>query len=177
MTAMNNFFWNNLMNKNALERRNDEMLANGRNNYAVSRIHDDIDTLFDRAVRGFFTPAYADTMAKMFSPNLDLHADEKQYTVALELPGVDPADVKITLDDGMLTISGEKKCIADEGEQKKLRHRESVYGSFERAVSLPEDADAENITANAKNGVLTITIPRKVQTKPEARQITINSEA
>ncbi len=177
MTTMNNSLWNDRVNQNSLERRNEGMRTNGSNHYAISRIHDDIDTLFDRAIRGFFTPAYADTMAKMFSPSLDLHADEKQYTVALELPGVDPADVKITLDDGMLIISGEKKCASANGEQKNCRHRESVYGSFERAVSLPEDADSENITANAKNGVLTIAIPRKEQTKPTAKQITINNEA
>jgi len=142
-------------------------------NAPVTRLHDDIDTLFDQAVRGFFSPNLAYGAEKMFSPRLDLHTDEKQYTVALELPGVDPAEVKIALQDDMLAITGEKKCVKTDAEKKGYSHCERVYGSFERLLTLPEDADTENIAATTKNGVLTITIPRKAPVKAEARQIAI----
>ena len=165
--------WNWFIDESAVHNTNVPAQAQRNANAHVTRLHDDIDTLFDQAVRGFFSPALANGVNTMFTPRLDLHTDEKQYTVTLELPGIDPAEVKISLHDDMLSISGEKKCEKQEEEKKGYSHCERVYGSFERVLSLPDDADVDSIVATTKNGVLTVVIPRKAPLKSEARQIAI----
>ena len=93
---------------------------------------------------------------------LDVTANEEAYFVHIELPGVSPEDVNIRVADNVLTISGEKKNEIREG--VRIFVQERGYGTFSRALSLPEDADAERIRAFAKDGVLMVEIPRR---KPE----------
>ena len=102
----------------------------------------------------------------------DLTSDEKNYVMKVELPGVSPEDVDIKLDDGVLTISGEKKEETTD-DKTKSHVKERRFGSFMRSMTLPEDADAEHISASSKDGVLTISIPRKAPEKPQARTITV----
>lgn len=105
-------------------------------------------------------------------PNLDLTSDQKAYALSVELPGVEPDDVKLEVQENALVLSGEKKVEKrDEATQHVL---ERSYGSFRRVLSLPEDADVEHIAAASKNGVLTVTIPRKAPEKPAARTINID---
>ena len=104
----------------------------------------------------------------------------------MEVPGVDPDEVKVEVRDGMLTVEGEKKmesCAAPaaEGEKAEAKEpvchvQERVYGSFCRQIGLAEDADVENISASHKNGVLTIVIPRKQPEAPAARSITVQKQ-
>ena len=168
--------WNWFIDEPVVENKNMPAHAHHNANAPVSRLHDDIDTLFDQAVRGFFSPSSTTGVDKMFNPRLDVHTDDKQYTIALELPGVDPAEVKISLREDTLSISGEKKCIKNGEEKKGYSHCERVYGTFERVLSLPDDADTDNISASTKHGVLTVVIPRKAPAKSEARQISISHE-
>ena len=107
-----------------------------------------------------------------FLPDIDLTSDEKNYVMKVELPGVSPEDVDIKLDDGVLTISGEKKEESTD-DKTKSHVKERRFGSFMRSMTLPEDADAEHISASSKDGVLTISIPRKAPEKPQARTITV----
>lgn len=91
-------------------------------------------------------------------PSLDIHSDDKAYTIHMEVPGVDPDEVKVEVRDGMLTVEGEKKmesCAAPaaEGEKAEAKEpvchvQERVYGSFCRQIGLAEDADVENISAS-----------------------------
>lgn len=141
----------------------------------LDRLHHDIDRLFN----GFFTPGWPTSLMDKpqadIRPSLDIHSDDKAYTIHMEVPGVDPDEVKVEVRDGMLTVEGEKKmesCAAPaaEGEKAEAKEpvchvQERVYGSFCRQIGLAEDADVENISASHKNGVLTIVIPRK---QPEA---------
>ena len=88
----------------------------------------------------------------------------------LEIPAVDPKDVSIKLDERVLSISGERPFdVVDEGQ--RLRHRERRYGRFTRSFRLPEDADGDNIVADARNGVLSITIGKRSQ--PEGKVIDV----
>ena len=143
--------------------------------YGVSRLHDDIDRLFG----GFFGQPEAsggkaqDEPADVadFLPGMDLASRDKSYAMRVELPGVAPEDVSVKVEEGVLTVSGEKKEEKIEGEKKHVAER--VYGRFLRRLSLPGDADADNIRASFKDGVLTVEIPRKEPEKPQARSIEI----
>ena len=140
----------------------------------VSRLHDDIDRLFG----GFFGQPAGEGKAQAepacvadFLPGMDLASSDKAYAMHVELPGVAPEDVSVKVEEGVLTVSGEKKEEKIEGEKKHVAER--VYGRFLRRLSLPGDADADNIRASFKDGVLTVEIPRKEPEKPQARSIEI----
>ena len=141
--------------------------------YGVSRLHDDIDRLFE----GFFgQPAAGGAKAESaaladFLPGMDLASTDKAYAMHIELPGVAPENVSVKVEEGVLTVSGEKKEEKAEGERKHVAER--VYGSFMRRLSLPDDADADAIKASFKDGVLTVEIPRRTPEKPKARAIEI----
>lgn len=138
-----------------------------RNYRGVSRLHDDIDRLFG----GFFdTPTFA-AVRDNIMPSLDVTSDDKSYAMHIELPGVSPEAVEIKVSDNTLIVSGEKK---QEVMDKTNTHvQERTYGSFMRSMTLPDDADAENITATAKDGVLTITIQKKAPEESKTRTITV----
>ena len=103
-------------------------------------------------------------------PRVDLTSDDKAYTLKVEVPGVEPDDVKLSVHDGMLEISGEKKC---ESEDKEKHVTERSFGSFCRRMSLAEDADIDAIAASHKNGVLTVTIPRLAESMNKEKVIAI----
>jgi HSP20 family protein len=107
-------------------------------------------------------------------PSLDLAATEKEYTISLELPGVESNEVRLEIINDTLKISGEKRQEKEEKE-KDFYRLERSYGSFQRILSLPEDADQDNVNAVFRNGVMTITIPRKSAPEAQARQIEIKT--
>lgn len=122
-----------------------------------------------------FRDAWLGTAARTaLSPLADVRSDEGKFTVEMELPGVDPENVEISLDNGVLTIRGEKKH--EKKEEGKYERVERYYGSFARTYRLPEDVDGENIEAKASNGVLTVVIPRKEKVLPEPKKIKILTE-
>ena len=105
-----------------------------------------------------------------FSPKLDIMSDDKTYTINAELPGVDIDNVKLEVKNGLLILSGEKK---KEFENKEQHIAERSWGSFQRELSLPDDADVDNINATHKDGVLSINIP-KIVAKESVKNININ---
>ena len=111
----------------------------------------------------------------MLRPSLDIHETEKQYVITLEVPGVEEKDIQLTLDDDVLWVRGEKR---QEEERKDAQYHfvERSYGSFQRALNLPADANQDAINASFKNGVLTITLDKREQPAASgARQIPIQS--
>src|SRR5690606_35436502 len=98
-------------------------------------------------------------------PAVDIREDEDRYVLRADLPGIDPKDIEITMEKGLLKIRGER---ADEVETKAAAYRrvERTSGRFYRRFSLPESADAEKISANSRNGVLEITIPKHEKVQP-----------
>jgi HSP20 family protein len=102
---------------------------------------------------------------RSLAPAMDVHEDDKQYAISVELPGVKREDVHVELQEGMLTIRGEKSSEREEKKEQR-RYTERSYGSFSRSFRLPPDADVERLDASFKNGVLTITIPKTEEAKP-----------
>ena len=139
----------------------------------LSRLHNELDRMFDN----FFSPAFFDREPFRFRgdflPSLDVTSDDKAYAMKVELPGVAPEAVKLEVNDGVLTISGEKKEETKDEQTKEVR--ECSYGSFTRSMTLPEDADAEHITAISKNGILTVSIPRKAPDQSKVRKIEVRA--
>ena len=106
-------------------------------------------------------------------PRLDLICGDKAYTMSVELPGVEPDKIKLDVVDDVLVLSGEKEC-AQRDEQDERHVLERAYGSFRRALRLPDDADVEAISASHKNGVLEVCIPRKQKAGACSRSIEIS---
>jgi len=110
--------------------------------------------------------------ATHWTPSANISETDKEYVVKAELPEVKKEDVKITLEDGVITISGERKYEKEHKEEKTIRV-ESFYGNFSRSFSLPENVDADAITAETKEGVLRVRIPKRLPAKPKAVNIEV----
>ena len=138
-------------------------------------VRDDIDRFFNSFFDGMVTPWTSEFFRNFrkedaLMPRVDLTSDDKAYTLKVEVPGVEPDDVKLSIHDGMLEISGEKKC---ESEDKEKHVTERSFGSFCRRLSLAEDADIDAISAAHRNGVLTVTIPRLAEAGNKEKVIAI----
>ncbi len=105
-------------------------------------------------------------------PALEVKTDENNVYVKADLPGLKKEEINVTVDDNILTIKGERKFESEE-KTKQYHVTERSYGSFERTLSLGTSVDAEKITANYKDGVLDITIPKSEKAK--VKQIAIES--
>ncbi len=108
----------------------------------------------------FFRDSFLENRNGKFSPTTDIAEDEKGYYLAIALPGVNKEEVKIELNEGILSISGEKKFQKEEN-GKKYHAVESYFGVFKRSFKLPENVNAEAIEAEYKDGVLNITVPKQ----------------
>ena len=100
---------------------------------------------------------------------------EQEYLLTVEIPGVNEKDVAVDISGNTMTIKGEKKQEKEEKDKNYYRIERS-YGSFQRVLSLPEDVNQEGVKAGFKNGVLSITMPRKALPKGEVKQIQITSD-
>ena len=127
----------------------------------VNRTFDDF---FGRTAREFTNGHWA--------PAVDIAENKDNLTVNVEVPGMKKEDVKVTFQDGILTIKGERK---QEKEEKKrdYHYMERSFGSFRRSVQLPSTVDAEKVDATFKNGVLTVKLAKRADAKP--KRITVRS--
>lgn len=105
-------------------------------------------------------------------PNVEVKENGKSYTVSVELPGLDEKDVKVTIEDDLLSIAGEKKV---EHADEKTHFSERSYGSFTRSFTLPADADRNGITAQFTKGVLTLEIPKAAEAPAQGKQIEVKA--
>ena len=102
-------------------------------------------------------------------PAVDIDEDEKAITIEADLPDMDRKDINVALENGYLTIRGERKFEKTE-EKKKYRRMERSYGAFERSFTLPEDVNDKKISADYKNGVLKVTLPKTKPAPAEEKQ-------
>ncbi|HLJ30143.1 MAG TPA: Hsp20/alpha crystallin family protein [Candidatus Angelobacter sp.] len=139
--------------------------------FELTSLQDRMNQLFSQAFGGFegFGSEQPLTSAE-FLPPVDILEDEQKLTFQAEIPGVKEEDLNITLENNVLTITGERKF--KEEEKKENFHRiERRYGKFTRSFSLPTGVDAEKVNATFENGLLNITLPKREEFKP--KQITI----
>jgi len=124
----------------------------------------------------FDTPTGAAVSSRRWIPAMDLAETADAYVLRADLPGLAPEDVKIELENRMLTISGERKAEQRSEESGWVRVERS-FGSFRRSLTVPAGIDPAAITAAFDNGVLTVTVPKPEQAKPHRVQIAVEGKA
>jgi len=145
-----------------LKRYESPNLANWSPFQRLSSVQDAFDNFWnDLPTSTFWTPA------------LDLREDADQVVVNVELPGLNREDFDISLQDGNLRIAGEKK-VQSENKEGSTYRSERFFGRFERAITLPVDVDGSKVTANYRNGVLTVTLPKAEQAKPKKIDVAVS---
>ena len=135
----------------------------------TGRFQDEMKQIFDR----FFTEEEGDqsnVVTSQWTPRVDIKEEEKRFVILADIPGVDPKDIDVSMDKGILSIKGERSAEA-KTENGKLTRIERSHGMFYRRFALPDSADAENISATGKHGVLEIVIPKKPETTPRRIEI------
>lgn len=105
-----------------------------------------------------------------WAPAVDISEDNKEFLVKAELPGLKREEVKVTVEDGVLSITGERK-VEKEEKNKKYHRIERSYGSFVRSFTLPEGADAAKVNAEFKDGVLNVHLAKSPSAQPKAIEI------
>jgi HSP20 family protein len=132
----------------------------------LARLQDEVSRLFDdRSYRGSESVGW--------TPAVDIYEDEESVTLRFELAGVEPKDVDVRFENGVLTVKGERK-LEKEDKRENYHRVERSYGTFTRSFTLPGTLDPERIKAEAKNGVLQITLPKKAEAKPRAIQVKVS---
>jgi HSP20 family protein len=136
----------------------------------VNRLHQSLDQFFNQD--HFSSPEASSSPSVSWVPRVDIHEEKDRFVVLADVPGVEPKDIDITAENGVLTIRGERRAEKRETENGYERV-ERVTGSFLRRFTLPEGANTESIKAKQTNGVLEVTIPKTPAVQP--RRISIDS--
>lgn len=134
-------------------------------------LQSDINRLFD----AFMTPFAGGELKNVMSPKLDVAELKDKYEIKAELPGMDEKDINLSIDDGILTLSGEKN-EENEDKHKGYYLKECSYGTFSRSIKLPDNIADDKIEAKFKKGVLFIDMPKKESSLPKSRKIEISSK-
>jgi HSP20 family protein len=126
----------------------------------LANLQDELDQLFESPQTGW-------------APALDVHEDANNFIIRAELPGLKREDIEVSLQDGALVISGERKSEKVE-EGVEIHRQERFYGKFQRALTLPTPVAADKVKAQYKDGVLTITLPKTEEAKPKQIDVSAN---
>ena len=124
----------------------------------LASLQDELDRLFESPLQAW-------------APALDVHEDKDGYTIRVELPGLKREDIEVSLQDGALVISGERK-IETIKEDTEIHRQERYFGRFSRALTLPTAMSGDQVKAAYKDGILTVTLPKAEEAKP--KQITVS---
>src|SRR5262245_31294965 len=143
--------------------------------HVVNRLHQTLDQVFNNHCGGndatLTSPEASSSPSVSWVPRVDIHEEKDRFVVLADVPGVDPKDIDITADNGVLTVRGERRAEKRETENGYERI-ERVSGTFVRRFKLPEGANTELIAAKQTNGVLEVTIPKTPAAQP--RKIAIS---
>ncbi len=136
-------------------------------------LHREMNRVFDDFFRDFDMrlPMMGSASFNGGWPSIDVSETEKEVTITAELPGMEEKDVELLLQDGILTLKGEKRS---ETEDKDRQFSERYYGRFERHIPLGTEVQADKVEARFKNGVVTVTLPKNPDAQPKAKRIAIN---
>jgi HSP20 family protein len=161
-------------------RRGSRSLARREEDHPFLSLRREMDTLFDEFFKGFEMEPWGQLGGNgngvNFSPRVNVSENETAIQVTAELPGINLKDVDVSLARDVLTIRGEKKEEKKE-EKDNYYHMERSFGSFSRTIPLPAGVvNADQIDANFKNGVLTITLPKRAEAQTTTRRIAVKAE-
>lgn len=139
-------------------------------------LHREMNRLFDDMWRGFDAPMPVLGRASAWEPawpSVEIADTGKEMKVTADLPGLDEKDVEVTLENGILTLSGEKRAETDD---KVRQFSERYYGRFERQIPLGSEIEEDKVAASFRNGVLTVTLPKSPTAQTRAKHIAINGK-
>lgn len=143
---------------------------------SLFNLRDQFDRMFDSVMRGWPMPWRGAPRLDLgdfdFAPRVETAETDTAYEVTVELPGVAEKDVKVSLEDDLLTISGEKKAEREE-KKKDYVMSERSYGSFKRAFTIPENVALDKVAASFEKGVLKVTLPKTAPSPAKHREIPI----
>jgi len=138
----------------------------------LRRLNEDVNQLFNESrVASAADGDQSNIATSNWTPAVDIKEEDERFVLKADVPGVDPKDIDVTMDDGVLTIKGERRHESEE-DANGYKRVERSYGSFYRRFSLPDTANAEAVSAKGKDGVLEIVIPK--QEKAQPRRISVN---
>ncbi|HSR70348.1 MAG TPA: Hsp20/alpha crystallin family protein [Acidobacteriota bacterium] len=130
----------------------------------------DVQKFFDEAIGNFFNRSFPE-VSRGWRPAVDVAEDANSMTFTAEVPGFEKNDINISVEDGVLSISGERSLERKDDEYHRIERR---YGRFERNFTLPRNVDPEKISANLKNGLLMLTLPKREEAKPKQIDIEVH---
>ena len=138
-------------------------------------LHREVNRLFDDVFRGFGSGLPSLRGASGFGagwPSVEISDTDKQITVTAEIPGLEEKDIEVFLNDGVLTLKGEKRS---ETEDREKQFSERYYGRFERRIPLGTEVKDDQVDATFKNGILTVTLPKTEKAQSQVKRIAIRS--
>ncbi|MFI0847513.1 Hsp20/alpha crystallin family protein [Mesorhizobium sp. IMUNJ 23232] len=140
-------------------------------------LHREVNRLLDDVFRGFDSRLPALGRPSSFGgggwPNVEISDSDKEIRVTAEVPGLEEKDIEVMLEDGVLTLKGEKRS---ETEDKDRQFSERFYGRFERRIPLGYEVEDDKVSADFKNGVLTVALPKTERAQAKAKRIAINGK-
>ena len=130
---------------------------------------------FDRLFKEAFTPLFGEgeLSTRTWAPPVDIYENENDIVLRAELPGVNPKDVEVKVEDNTLYLKGERK-FEKETKEENYHRVERSYGSFARSFSLPNSINSEKVKAEFKDGLLTLTLPKREEAKPRTIKIDVS---
>ncbi len=134
----------------------------------LTSLRDEVNRLFD-----FSWPARDSGLFSGWSPALDVFDDKDSVVVKVELPGLKKDEINISLHEGVLTVSGERKRETEKKEGESFRS-ERYFGKFQRSVTLPTTVDSNKVSASYKDGVLTVELPKAEEAKPKQIAVSVS---
>jgi HSP20 family protein len=158
----------------SLRRLEERPLDLWRENSFLSNFERRMESLFDEVFDGDLVSYATPELRGIFYPRIDVRETGHAFKISAEIPGMRQEDIDVSVHDGVLSISGEKKVEKDE-KDVNYQHVERAYGSFCRDVSLPDSVDSERIEATYKNGVLHITLLKTEKAMKESRKIPVTT--
>ena len=132
---------------------------------AVRQLQNEMSRVFENAAVG--AEDGSNVATSRWTPAVDIREDGERFVIAADIPGVEPGDIEVTMENGVLTLKGERRLETQGEGDNEYRRVERAYGSFHRRFTLPETADAEAISASGKHGVLEVVIPKRATLQPK----------
>ncbi|HEU6447541.1 MAG TPA: Hsp20/alpha crystallin family protein [Verrucomicrobiae bacterium] len=136
----------------------------------LADLREEIDRFFESPLNGL---SRAQQFFGEWAPALDVFEDKENFVVKAELPGMKREEIDVSLHDGNLVISGERKSET-KSEESQTHHSERFYGRFERSVALPAAIAVDKVKADYKDGILTVTLPKTEEAKPKKIDVSVS---